>query len=72
MTLLPRSNGEVGQHRYGTGRRRAYGADHLDLLVNGYVAKLLGNAKVVRFLAQHYAEILVVPKARLQPIGFRS
>jgi len=39
---------------------KSYGADHLDLvLVNGYVAKLLGNAKVVRFLAQHYAEILV-------------
>ncbi|MEQ1713438.1 MAG: plasmid partitioning protein RepB C-terminal domain-containing protein, partial [Hyphomicrobium sp.] len=52
---------------------KSYGADHLDLvLVNGYVAKLLGNAKVVRFLAQHYGEILVVPKARLQPIGFRS
>jgi hypothetical protein len=28
-------------------------------LVNGYVAKLLCNVKVVRFLAQHYAEILV-------------
>lgn len=39
---------------------KSYGADHLDLvLVNGYVTKLLGNAKVVRFLAQHYAEILV-------------
>lgn len=39
---------------------QSYGTDHLDLvLVNGYVGKLLGNAKVVRFLAQHYAEILV-------------
>ncbi|MDX2289718.1 MAG: plasmid partitioning protein RepB C-terminal domain-containing protein [Hyphomicrobiaceae bacterium] len=39
---------------------KSYGADHLNLvLVNGYVAKLLGNSKVVRFLAQHYAEILV-------------
>ncbi len=39
---------------------KSYGTDHLDLvLVNGYIAKLLANAKVVRFLAQHYADILV-------------
>jgi len=39
---------------------KSYGADHLDLvLVNGYVAKLIGNVKVVRFLAQHYSEILL-------------
>ncbi len=39
---------------------KSYGADHLDLvLVNGYVGKLIGNVKVVRFLAQHYSEILV-------------
>ena len=39
---------------------KSYGTDHLDLvLVNGYVGKLLGNAKVVRFLAQHYADILL-------------
>ena len=39
---------------------KSYGTDHLDLvLVNGYVAKLLGNARIVRFLAHHYAEILV-------------
>jgi hypothetical protein len=38
---------------------QTYGKDHLDLvLVNGYVAKLLANARVVKFLTQHYAEIL--------------
>jgi ParB-like chromosome segregation protein Spo0J len=38
---------------------RAYGADHLDLvLTNGYLGKLLGNARVVRYLAQHHREIL--------------
>ena len=36
-----------------------YGADHLDLVLsNGYVDKLLGNARVVRYLAQHHREIL--------------
>ena len=38
---------------------QTYGNDHLDLvLVNGYVAKLLANARIVKFLTQHYAEIL--------------
>jgi hypothetical protein len=38
---------------------QTYGNDHLDLvLVNGYVAKLLGNARVVKFLKQHFADIL--------------
>lgn len=38
---------------------QTYGNDHLDLvLVNGYVARLLANARVVKFLTQHYAEIL--------------
>ena len=37
----------------------AYGADHLDLVLSvGYVSKLLGNARVVRHLAQHYPDIL--------------
>lgn len=36
-----------------------YGADHLDLvLTNGYIAKLLSNARVVRYLAQHHQDIL--------------
>ena len=38
---------------------KSYGTDHLDLvLTNGYVGKLLGNARVVRYLAQHHADIL--------------
>jgi len=37
---------------------QTYGHDHLDLvLVNGYVVRLLANARIVKFLAQHYAEI---------------
>jgi len=38
---------------------QSYGVDHLDLvLAKGYLAKLLGNARVVRYLAQNHAEIL--------------
>jgi len=38
---------------------KSYGTDHLDLvLTNGYLGKLLGNARVVRYLAQHHSEIL--------------
>jgi ParB-like chromosome segregation protein Spo0J len=38
---------------------KSYGEDHLDLvLTNGYIAKLLGNARVVRYLAQHHQDIL--------------
>ena len=38
---------------------KSYGADHLDLVLsNGYVGKLLGNARVVRYLAQHHRDIL--------------
>ncbi|MDI3469912.1 MAG: ParB N-terminal domain-containing protein [Pseudolabrys sp.] len=38
---------------------KSYGADHLDLvLTNGYIAKLLSNARVVRYLAQHHQDIL--------------
>jgi hypothetical protein len=38
---------------------RSYGTDHLDLvLTTGYVAKVLANARVVRFLAQHHGDIL--------------
>jgi len=39
---------------------QSYGADHLDLVIaNGYLGKLLGNARVVRYLAQHQQELLV-------------
>jgi len=36
-----------------------YSSDNLDLvLAVGYVSRLLGNAQVVRYLAQHYGDIL--------------
>lgn len=38
---------------------QTYGTDHLDLvLATGYVARLLGNARVVRHLAQFHSDIL--------------
>ena len=38
---------------------KSYGTDHLDLvLTNGYLGKLLGNTRVVRYLAQHNRDIL--------------
>ena len=38
---------------------RTYGADHLDLvLARGYVTKLIGNARIVRYLAQNHTEFL--------------
>ena len=39
---------------------QSYGTDHLDLvLTNGYIGALLGNVRIVRYLAQHQREILV-------------
>ncbi len=38
---------------------QSYGSDHLDLvLAKGYLAKLLGNARVVRYLGQHHQDLL--------------
>jgi hypothetical protein len=38
---------------------QVYGTDHLDLvLANGYLGRLLGNARIVGYLAQHHSEIL--------------
>ncbi|HET7086994.1 MAG TPA: plasmid partitioning protein RepB C-terminal domain-containing protein [Rhizomicrobium sp.] len=38
---------------------QSYGTDHLDLvLAKGYLGKLLCNARIVRYLAQHHREIL--------------
>lgn len=38
---------------------QSYGADHLDLVVaTGYVHRLIENARVVRYLAQHFPELL--------------
>jgi ParB-like chromosome segregation protein Spo0J len=39
---------------------QSYGTDHLDLvLANGYLGKLIGNPRVVRYLGQHHQEILL-------------
>jgi hypothetical protein len=38
---------------------QSYGANHLDLvLAKGYLTKLLGNSRIVRYLAQNQREIL--------------
>jgi hypothetical protein len=38
---------------------QSYGADHLDLvLAKGYLAKLLSNARIIRYLGQHQQELL--------------
>lgn len=38
---------------------QSYGADHLDLvLATGYLARLIGNVRVVRYLAQYHADLL--------------
>ena len=38
---------------------QSYGTDQFDLvLAKGYLAKLLGNARIVRYLAQHHRDIL--------------
>ena len=38
---------------------QSYSADQFDLmLAAGYVNRLLGSARVVRYLAQHHADIL--------------
>jgi hypothetical protein len=38
---------------------KSYGVDHLDLvLANGYLGRILGNARVGRYLAQHHRDIL--------------
>ncbi len=38
---------------------QSYGTDHLDLVVaTGFLDRLLGNARVTRYLSQHYIELL--------------
>ncbi len=38
---------------------QSYGTDHLDLVVvTGFLERILGNARVVRYLAQNYIELL--------------
>jgi hypothetical protein len=45
---------------------QSYGTDQLDLvLANGYLGKLLENARIIRYLAQHHQEI----SARIPKVG---
>jgi ParB-like chromosome segregation protein Spo0J len=57
ITLMERES--VSLQREFRIAEKSYGADHLDLVLsNGYVRKLLANARVVRYLAQHHGDIL--------------
>jgi len=43
-----------------TSIQETYGRDHLHLtVVKGYLSRLLGNARVVRYLMQHHSEFLI-------------
>jgi hypothetical protein len=47
---------------------KSYGTDQLDLLVaKGYLVKLLGNARVSRYLAMYYGELLLEFRRILGP-----
>jgi hypothetical protein len=57
MALMERESANLEQEFKAA--EQSYGADHLHLvLAKGYLAKLLANAKVVRYLAQKHQEIL--------------
>jgi len=57
MALMERESGNL--EREFKIVEQSYGTDHLDLvLAKGYLTKLLGNARVVRYLAQRQQEIL--------------
>jgi hypothetical protein len=57
MLLMQRESGNLD--RQFKLIEQTYGKDHLDLvLIKGYLARLLSNAAVSKFLAEHYAEIL--------------
>lgn len=57
IALMERESGNL--EREFKMAEQSYGADHLDLvLTKGYLGKLLANARVVRYLAQHHQEIL--------------
>jgi hypothetical protein len=50
--------------------QRTYGVDHLDLvLAKGYLGKLLRNAQVVRYLAQHNSEMLAEFQKIVEVVG---
>jgi hypothetical protein len=57
MALMERESANL-EREYRT-IEQSHGSDHLDLVIAaGYMRKLLGNAAVVRYLAQHHAELL--------------
>ena len=57
MALMERES--VNLERQFKMAEQSYGPDHLDLvLAKGYLGKLLANARVVRYLAQHHQELL--------------
>lgn len=57
MALMERESANI--ERQFKMAEQSYGADHLELvLAKGYLGKLLGNARVVRYLAQHHQELL--------------
>lgn len=58
MALMERESGNL--EREFKVVEQSYGTDHLDLvLAKGYLAKLIGNSRVERYLSRHYQEILV-------------
>ncbi len=58
--VLARMERELGRlQEQVTSIQESYGKDHLHLTVTkGYLAKLLGNGRVVRYLMQHHPEFL--------------
>jgi hypothetical protein len=57
MTLMERESANL--EREFKIAEQSYGTDHLDLVVaKGYLAKLLRNARIVRYLTQHHEEFL--------------
>jgi hypothetical protein len=57
ITLMERES--VSLEREFRIAEKSYGTDHLELvLTNGYPGKLLGNARVVRYLVEHHPDIL--------------
>ena len=57
MALMERESGNL--EREFKMAEQSYGTDHLDLvLAKGYLTKLLGNPRVVRYLNHNHQEIL--------------
>ena len=57
MALMERES--AGLEREFKIAEQSYGTDHLDLvLAKGYLAKILGNARIIRYLAQRHQDLL--------------